>query len=144
MTFKVTWDNQEVKAWQREISQRWARTEAPKLLTTARAEAPKGGPFSGSFGQAPHPGQLRASHKVDIRRIGKYDAIEISANTRYAIVVHEGRGPVKPKVAGGKLVWRNQFTGAIVRAKVSPRSGRNVAPDRWLIRAMRRRGYDIV
>lgn len=144
MSVRVTWDSQEVKAWQRQISQEWARAEAPELLAVAKAEAPKGGPFSGSFGKAPHPGQLRASHRVDIRKSGKYDSIVLSANTNYALAAHEGRKAVTPRAPGGKLVWRNQFTGALVSATRSPRSGRSVPPNKWLIRAMRRRGYDIV
>lgn len=143
MSVRVTWDSQEVKAWQRQISQEWARTEAPRLLATAKAEAPKGGPYSGSYGQAPHPGQLRASHKVDIRKFGRYNGLLLSANTNYARAVHEGRKAVTPRTSGGKLVWRNQYTGALVSATRSPRSGRGVPPDRWLIRAMVKRGYKV-
>lgn len=144
MSVRVTWDSQEVKAWQRQISQQWARAEAPKLLAVAKAEAPKGGPFSGSFGEAPHPGRLKESHRVDIRKLGAYDSIVLTAETDYAMAVHEGRRAVTPRRVGGKLVWRNQYSGVVVSATRSPRSGRAVPANRWLIRAMRSRGYDIV
>lgn len=101
----------------------WLDENEPKLLAQARAEAPK------------VTGNLRYNHKVV--RLPKRVA-HLLGDTFYAHWVHDGRGPVVPKVAKA-LRWVTK-AGVVVYAR---RSGPS-KPNPWLVRACQKLGLRVV
>ena len=126
-------DRREIEIMQAE----WARVARPVVEELVSSAAPVGGPFSGSFGQEPHPGKLRDSHTS---RIENGPTIIITADTDYAAAVHAGRKAVSSN-SGGKLRWRDATSGVTVVAKTSPRSRAPVAGQPWMIEALLAAGF---
>lgn len=122
------------------MADEWIRDNADLITSAVAAAAPRG-----------ETGALQASHRS--RRTGRR-TFEIVAEAKHAVFVHFGRGPVRPIAPGGFVTW----PGSGVRHPAPPRGflrfevgGRTVfarevgpvAPNPWMIRALRKLGFEV-